>query len=103
MIGINADQRGLVPLPRLALSPVAAQSIRTRTLRRQPVQRSTMRMLAIAAMVAALIVGAAVVGAQLVRRIDRDLSEVALAAHADAIARQVKALYAGTDKATFRA
>jgi non-heme Fe2+,alpha-ketoglutarate-dependent halogenase len=33
----------------------------------------------------------------------RDLSEAALVAHADAIARQVKALYAGTDKAAFRA
>jgi hypothetical protein len=33
----------------------------------------------------------------------RDLSEAALAAHADAIARQVKALYSGTDKAAFRA
>jgi non-heme Fe2+,alpha-ketoglutarate-dependent halogenase len=33
----------------------------------------------------------------------RDLSEAALAAHADAIGRQVKALYSGTDKAAFRA
>ena len=33
----------------------------------------------------------------------RDLDEAALAAHADAIARQVKALYAGTDKQAFRA
>jgi non-haem Fe2+, alpha-ketoglutarate-dependent halogenase len=33
----------------------------------------------------------------------RDLDEAALAAHADAIGRQVKALYAGTDKQTFRA
>jgi len=36
-------------------------------------------------------------------RPSRDLSEAALAAHADAIARQVKALYSGTDKAAFRA
>ena len=33
----------------------------------------------------------------------RDLDEAALAAHADAIGRQVKALYAGTDKQAFRA
>jgi non-haem Fe2+, alpha-ketoglutarate-dependent halogenase len=33
----------------------------------------------------------------------RDLDEAALAAHADAIGRQVKALYAGTDKHAFRA
>jgi non-haem Fe2+, alpha-ketoglutarate-dependent halogenase len=33
----------------------------------------------------------------------RDLDEAALAAHADAIGRQVKALYAGTDKQVFRA
>jgi ectoine hydroxylase-related dioxygenase (phytanoyl-CoA dioxygenase family) len=53
--------------------------------------------------------------AMLVRGIDRyghfdaeprpksDLDEAALAAHADAIGRQVKALYQGTDKAEFRA
>jgi non-haem Fe2+, alpha-ketoglutarate-dependent halogenase len=33
----------------------------------------------------------------------RDLDEGALAAHADAVGRQVKALYAGTDKKEFRA
>jgi ectoine hydroxylase-related dioxygenase (phytanoyl-CoA dioxygenase family) len=33
----------------------------------------------------------------------RDLSDEALAAHADAIGRQVKALYSGTDKQEFRA
>jgi len=33
----------------------------------------------------------------------RDLDDAALAAHADAIGRQVKALYSGTDKAAFRA
>jgi ectoine hydroxylase-related dioxygenase (phytanoyl-CoA dioxygenase family) len=33
----------------------------------------------------------------------RDLDAAALAAHADAIGRQVKALYSGTDKQTFRA
>jgi non-haem Fe2+, alpha-ketoglutarate-dependent halogenase len=33
----------------------------------------------------------------------RDLDDAALAAHADAIGRQVKALYSGTDKAEFRA
>ena len=33
----------------------------------------------------------------------RDLDEGALAAHADAVGRQVKALYAGTDKQEFRA
>jgi non-heme Fe2+,alpha-ketoglutarate-dependent halogenase len=33
----------------------------------------------------------------------RDLDESALAAHADAVGRQVKALYAGTDKREFRA
>ena len=33
----------------------------------------------------------------------RDLDEAALAAHADAIDRQVKALYSGTDKQAFRA
>lgn len=33
----------------------------------------------------------------------RDLDERALAAHADAVGRQVKALYAGTDKKEFRA
>jgi ectoine hydroxylase-related dioxygenase (phytanoyl-CoA dioxygenase family) len=32
-----------------------------------------------------------------------DLDEAALAAHADAVGRQVKALYQGTDKAEFRA
>jgi len=32
-----------------------------------------------------------------------DLDAAALAAHADAIGRQVKALYQGTDKAEFRA
>jgi len=32
-----------------------------------------------------------------------DLDPAALAAHADAVARQVKALYQGTDKAEFRA
>jgi non-haem Fe2+, alpha-ketoglutarate-dependent halogenase len=36
-------------------------------------------------------------------RPERDLSEKALAAHADAIGRQVKALYSGTDKQEFRA
>jgi ectoine hydroxylase-related dioxygenase (phytanoyl-CoA dioxygenase family) len=33
----------------------------------------------------------------------RDLDDAALAAHADAVGRQVKALYAGTDKQEFRA
>ena len=33
----------------------------------------------------------------------RDLDEAALAAHDDAVARQVKALYSGTDKQAFRA
>ena len=33
----------------------------------------------------------------------RDLDEAALAAHEDAINRQVKALYSGTDKQAFRA
>jgi non-haem Fe2+, alpha-ketoglutarate-dependent halogenase len=33
----------------------------------------------------------------------RDLDESALAAHADAVSRQVKALYSGTDKQEFRA
>jgi ectoine hydroxylase-related dioxygenase (phytanoyl-CoA dioxygenase family) len=33
----------------------------------------------------------------------RDLDEGALAAHADAVGRQVKALYSGTDKTAFRA
>ena len=33
----------------------------------------------------------------------RDLDESALAAHADAVGRQVKALYSGTDKQEFRA
>jgi non-haem Fe2+, alpha-ketoglutarate-dependent halogenase len=33
----------------------------------------------------------------------RDLDDAALAAHADAVGRQVKALYSGTDKAAFRA
>ncbi len=33
----------------------------------------------------------------------RDLDERALAAHADAVGRQVKALYSGTDKTAFRA
>jgi len=33
----------------------------------------------------------------------RDLDEAALAAHTDAVERQVKALYSGTDKAAFRA
>ena len=33
----------------------------------------------------------------------RDLDDAALAAHADAVERQVKALYSGTDKAAFRA
>ena len=33
----------------------------------------------------------------------RDLDEVAMAAHTDAIGRQVKALYSGTDKQQFRA
>jgi hypothetical protein len=32
-----------------------------------------------------------------------DLDENALAAHADAVGRQVKALYSGTDKQEFRA
>jgi hypothetical protein len=32
-----------------------------------------------------------------------DLDERALAAHADAVGRQVKALYQGTDKTAFRA
>jgi non-heme Fe2+,alpha-ketoglutarate-dependent halogenase len=36
-------------------------------------------------------------------RPQRDLDEGALAAHADAVGRQVKALYAGTDKKEFRA
>jgi non-heme Fe2+,alpha-ketoglutarate-dependent halogenase len=36
-------------------------------------------------------------------RPQRDLDEAALAAHADAVARQVKALYSGTDKQAFRA
>ena len=33
----------------------------------------------------------------------RDLDDGALAAHADAVGRQVKALYQGTDKTAFRA
>ena len=33
----------------------------------------------------------------------RDLSEEALAAHEDAVGRQVKALYSGTGKQAFRA
>ena len=33
----------------------------------------------------------------------RDLDEAAMAAHTDAVERQVKALYSGTDKAAFRA
>jgi ectoine hydroxylase-related dioxygenase (phytanoyl-CoA dioxygenase family) len=53
--------------------------------------------------------------ATLVRGVDRhgnfdleprpkhDLDDAALAAHADAVGRQVKALYSGTDKAAFRA
>jgi len=53
--------------------------------------------------------------ATLVRGVDRydnfdheprpkhDLDDAALAAHADAVGRQVKALYSGTDKAVFRA
>lgn len=53
--------------------------------------------------------------AMLVRGVDRyrhfdyeprpkaDLAEAALAAHADSVARQVKALYSGTDKQVFRA
>ena len=36
-------------------------------------------------------------------RPDADLDEAALAAHADAVARQVKALYQGTEKTAFRA
>jgi non-haem Fe2+, alpha-ketoglutarate-dependent halogenase len=36
-------------------------------------------------------------------RPNRDLDEAALAAHADAVGRQVKALYSGTDKQAFRA
>lgn len=36
-------------------------------------------------------------------RPQKDLDEGALAAHADSVARQVKALYAGTDKQAFRA
>jgi non-heme Fe2+,alpha-ketoglutarate-dependent halogenase len=32
-----------------------------------------------------------------------DLDQAALAAHADAVGRQVKALYEGTDKTAFRA
>jgi ectoine hydroxylase-related dioxygenase (phytanoyl-CoA dioxygenase family) len=37
------------------------------------------------------------------RRPQRDLDEQALAAHADAVDRQVKALYSGTEKTEFRA
>jgi ectoine hydroxylase-related dioxygenase (phytanoyl-CoA dioxygenase family) len=37
------------------------------------------------------------------RRPTRDLSEEALAAHTEAISRQVKALYSGTDRQAFRA
>jgi len=36
-------------------------------------------------------------------RPQKDLDEGAMAAHADSVARQVKALYAGTDKQAFRA
>jgi non-heme Fe2+,alpha-ketoglutarate-dependent halogenase len=36
-------------------------------------------------------------------RPERDLDDAARAAHADAMARQVKALYSGTDKTQFRA
>ena len=36
-------------------------------------------------------------------RPQRDLDEAALAAHADAVGRQVKALYSGTDRQAFRA
>ena len=36
-------------------------------------------------------------------RPNADLDAAALAAHADAVGRQVKALYQGTDKAEFRA
>jgi len=76
VIGLNADQRAATALPLLQLSPATAAAIRARTVRRQPLPRSTLRMLAIAAVVAALVVGAAVVGAQLLRRADRDLSDV---------------------------
>jgi len=76
VIGINKDQRDVIALKRLALSPATAQSIRTQTVRRQAMPRSTLRMLAIAAVVAALVVGAVVVGAQLIRRVDYDLTNV---------------------------
>jgi hypothetical protein len=33
----------------------------------------------------------------------RDLDDAALAAHADAVGRQVRSLYSGTDKQAFRA
>ena len=36
-------------------------------------------------------------------RPQRDLDEAALGAHGDAVGRQVKALYQGTDKTAFRA
>lgn len=71
----EADQRAMFALPRLTPAPETAAAIRVRVVRRQRLPRSTVRTLAIAAALALLAVTALAVGAQIVRRLDRDLSD----------------------------
>lgn len=73
---IEADQRAMFALPRLAPEPATSAVLRARVGRRQRMPRSTVRTLAIAAALALLAVTALAVGAQIVRRLDRDLTDV---------------------------
>jgi hypothetical protein len=71
----EADQRAMFALPRLVPAPSTSAAIRVRVVRRQRLPRSMIRTLAIAAAVALLAVTALTLGAQIVRRLDRDLSD----------------------------
>lgn len=71
----EADQRAMFALPRLVPAPGTAAAVRVRVVRRQRLPRSTVRTLAIAAALALLAVTAVAVGSQVVRRLDRDLSD----------------------------
>lgn len=75
LVAFEADQRSMFALPQLAPAPETTAAIRARVVRRQRLPRSTVRTLAIAAALALLAVTALAVGAQIVRRLDRDLSD----------------------------
>ena len=71
----EGDQRAMFGLPRLVPAPETSAAIRVRVVRRQRLPRSMVRTLAIAAALALLAATAFAVGAQIVRRLDRDLSD----------------------------